>query len=567
MRLPHKIIRKKDLIFKGIILFSSWLGIFSLASCIENKPPQFTISPTIYQNPNPRVPLAAIIKFSTNEPVHTKINVSDGKRTWDITFDDSYKPVEGLPIIGMRPNQQHQFQISIRDAANNEINAPEVLKFTTPPLPNDPKEFPPIDITVKHKDKMEPGITMLSVRRRMVGRGHWKFNRKFGMLLALDSEGEVIWYCRFNSRISDFKRLYNGNLLYITQDYRVIESDLLGNIVKSWYAKYRPQGLTTESIPVETVTFHHEIDELPSRNFVVLGTESRIINNYYTSETDINAPRKTQKVIGDQIIEFQRDGKIVWHWNAFEHLDPFRIGYQTLNDYWAIRGFPNAVDWTHANGLLYNEKDDSLLISMRKQDAVVKIDRATGNIKWIIGEPSGWPVKLHDRLLKLEGKMRWFYHQHAPRPTPAGLLLFDNATFQARPFNPSVSPADSYSRVVEYAIDEEKMTAREIWSSEKQHDEGAVVSYAMGDVGWLPKKGNILAAYGWLLPQDEIRKITWDTVRSFLSWSRVREYTHTNPPELVWEVVMKDKAKKKPIGWIIFGAERMPSLSLSLQPN
>ncbi len=565
--LQNSIIIKKVLVSVGTILLGSGIGIFPLTCLGDTKPPTFTGPPTIVQNPNPRVPLAAVIRFSTDEPVRTKITVSDGKRAWDIAFDDSYKPAEGLPIIGMRPNQQHQFHISIRDAADNETNAPEVLQFTTPPLPSNPKEFPPIDIPVKHIDKMEPGFTMLSVRRRMPGRGHWKFNRGFGMLLTLDSEGEVVWYCRFDERISDFKRLYNGNLVYITQDYRVIEIDLLGNIVQSWYAKDRPQGLTAKSIPVETVTFHHEIDELPSRNFVVLGIKSRMIDNYYTSETDPNAPRKTQQVIGDQIIEFQRDGKIVWHWNAFEHLDPFRIGYQTLNDYWAIRGFPKAVDWTHANGLLYNNQDDSLLISMRKQDAVVKIDRATGQIKWIIGEPSGWPVKLHDRLLKQEGKMRWFYHQHAPRPTPAGLLLFDNGTFQARPFNPSVSPANSYSRAVEYAIDEEKMTVREIWSSEKKNDEDTVVSYAMGDVGWLPKMGNILVAYGWLLPQDEISKITWDNVRQFPSWSRVREYTHTNPPELVWEAVMKDDSQKKTIGWIIFGAERIQSLSPSHNGN
>ncbi len=558
MQLQNSIIIKK--VFVGTILFGSWI---SPLTCIgDTKPPTFTVPPTIYQNPNPRVPLAAVVRFSTDEPVHTKINISDGKRTWDIVFDDSYKPADGLPIVGMRPNQQHQFHISIRDAADNETNAPEVLQFTTPPLPSNPKEFPPIDISAKHLEKMEPGITMLSVRRRMPGRGHQKFNKGFGILLVLDSEGQVVWYCRFNSRISDFKRLHNGNLVYITQDYRVVEIDLLGNIVKSWYAKYRPDGPTAESISVETVTFHHEIDELPSLNFVVLGTEHRMIDNYYTSETDPNAPRKTQMVIGDKIIEFQRDGKIVWHWNAFEHLAPFRIGYQTLNDYWAIRGFPDAVDWTHANGLLYNNQDDSLLISMRKQDAVVKIDRATGRIKWILGEPSGWPVKLHERLLKPEGKMHWFYHQHAPRPTPAGLLLFDNGTFQARPFKSTVSPANSYSRVVEYAIDEEKMTVREIWSSESQNDKDAVVSYAMGDVGWLPKKGNILVAYGWLLPQDEISKITWDNVRNFPSWSRVREYTHTNPPKLVWEAVMKDDSKEEPIGWIIFGAERISSLSL-----
>jgi len=37
--------------------------------------------------------------------------------------------------------------------------------------------------------------------------------------------------------------------------------------------------------------------------------------------------------------------------------------------------------------------DHSLLISMRHQDAILKIDRASGEIRWILGEPIGWSTK------------------------------------------------------------------------------------------------------------------------------------------------------------------------------
>jgi len=70
------------------------------------------------------------------------------------------------------------------------------------------------------------------------------------------------------------------------------------------------------------------------------------------------------------------------------------------------------------------------------------------------------------------------------------------------------------------------MTVHEVWFSEKRGDDDAVVSFAMGDVDWLPKTGNILVAYGWLLPQDEISKITWKNIINFRAWIRVREYTH-----------------------------------------
>jgi hypothetical protein len=62
-----------------------------------------------------------------------------------------------------------------------------------------------------------------------------------------------------------------------------------------------------------------------------------------------------------------------------------------------------------------------------------------------------------------------------------------------------------------------------------------------------------------LLPQDEINHLTWENLLHFRAWSRICEYTHSHP-ELVSEVVMEDNSKDEPIGWIVFGAERIPSL-------
>jgi arylsulfate sulfotransferase len=546
------------------LIAGTFVSLFPFTCFGEDKPPEFTVPPTISQNPNPRVPLAAIVQFSANEPVQTTLKISDGKREWERVFDHSRQPKDGLPVIGMRPNQAHHISVTIRDAAGNETQFPQALKFTTPPLPVEGNEFPPYQITVNQQDRIEPGITLLTIRRRIAGQGltqaERQFNQGFGMLLALDAEGEVIWYYRFESRISDFEPLDNGHFVYLTQDYRLLEIDLLGNIVASWYAAGRPKG-PAEGIPIETITLHHEVEVLPNGNFVVLGTERRAIDNYYTSETDPNAPRKTQNVMGDQIIEFQRDGQIVWRWNAFDHLEPFRIGYETFGNYWVRRGFPDTLDWSHANGLLYDELDDSLLISLRHQSAVLKIDRTSQKIQWILGDPEGWPKALQDKLLKPEGKMRWPYHQHAPNPTPHGtLLLVDNGNYQANPFKPPVPPYQTYTRAVEYAIDEKNMTVREIWTSE-EYGKDSVVSFAMGNVKWLPKTDNILVSYGLVLARDKLKQYTWGSTLSSNSWTRIREYTHTTPPQLIWEVIINGDPKKDGPGWNVFGVKRIPKLN------
>ena len=71
---------------------------------------------------------------------------------------------------------------------------------------------------------MEPGVTLFNPRRRRVGRGQdlAEFNAEFGMLMALDPAGEVVWYYRVDSRVSDFEKLRDGNLIFVTADFRLI---------------------------------------------------------------------------------------------------------------------------------------------------------------------------------------------------------------------------------------------------------------------------------------------------------------------------------------------------------
>tara|TARA_Y100000389_G_C16994500_1_gene286527 strand:+ start:269 stop:433 length:165 start_codon:yes stop_codon:yes gene_type:complete len=52
---------------------------------------------------------------------------------------------------------------------------------------------------------------------------------------------------------------------------------------------------------------------------LVLSTEAREINDYYSSETDAQTPRKKQKVMGDVVVEFNPKGEIVHQWNSFDH--------------------------------------------------------------------------------------------------------------------------------------------------------------------------------------------------------------------------------------------------------
>ncbi len=527
----------------------------------------FTQLPTVIQNPNPTVPLAAVVQFTANHHVRTTVELWDGDRRWAIKFDQN--PAEGLPIVGMRANRRHELILAIEDVDGNVIQAPETLTYTTPPLPTDDLKFPPIRVMVSKPEQMEPGLTLTSVRRRRFGQLTDLTNEErnfllfFGLLVALDAAGEVVWYHQMDICFSDFAQLRNGNIMYLTLDHHIIEIDLLGNEVTSWRSAGSPFPARADHvIDIDTLSFHHFIDELPNGNIIAFSTMSKVIDDYWSSEEDPDAPRKRKKIMGDEIVEFQRDGTVVWRWRAFDWLDPYRLGYEALYIYWLMHGFADFVDWTHGNGLWLDESDDSLIISLRHQDALFKIDRKTGEIKWILGEPTDWSEDLQKKLFQPENGMRWPYHTHAPSITPRGtILLFDNGNYRARPFAPPFPPNQSYSRAVEYAIDTDEMTIRQVWESDTAEGD-AMVTYAMGDADWLPKTGNVLVTYGFCYPKNNITdEMDWITMNDMVYQTRIREVAYTNPPEVVWEIRMDEEGEENPThSWQTYGSDRIASL-------
>ena len=95
-----------------------------------------------------------------------------------------------------------------------------------------------------------------------------------------------------------------------------------------------------------------------------------------------------------------------------------------------------------------------------------------------------------------------------------------------------------------------------MWQSEAFGPD-RVIAVAMGDVDWLPETGNVLVAYGALLDPEAIGEVEWPSGSRlrFNQWTRLREYRRTDPPEVVYEVVLE--TGEPDLGWTLFGAERI----------
>ncbi len=89
-------------------------------------------------------------------------------------------------------------------------------------------------------------------------------------------------------------------------------------------------------------------------------------------------------------------------------LKPTRIAFD------ATVGQPDATDRVHLNSLWHDARYDSILVSLRHQDAVVKFSRETGELIWILGPRESWEGFEQYLLLPAGSPFRWQYHQGDP---------------------------------------------------------------------------------------------------------------------------------------------------------
>ena len=534
----------------------------------------FTENPRICQNPNRRVPLVALIFYRLDAPAPADIIIDNGKSRRTIHFNSGRDPAAGLPLVGMRAGTEHKITLTVGDSD------PVDFRYTTPPLPANSTDFPPIKVVTSNPSEMEPGYTFLSVRRTVPLRAHWatarqlKFEENWGMIVALDAEGEVVWYYQSDARIAGVHLLANGNLFFHHVDFRTIEMDICGNVINQFHASRRPGGDVANSVAIDADSLHHQPHEMPNGNFLALTANARKIDDYYTDIVDPEAPRKTQRVVGDKIVEFTPTGKIVWDWNTFDYLDTKRVGYGLLEPYWWVRGYPRHLDWTHGNGVAYDAHDDSVIVSLRHQDAILKIDRSTKEIVWILGDHAGWNSGLEKKLLTRVGDFGWPYHGHNPRITGEGtFIMYDNGIVGAIPPEPRKPANVCFARGVEFQVDRGKLEVREIWSSATDNPEDRVISWAMGDAHRLPDTGNMLIIDSCCLPPGEAlnrsgsisrddlewkygERNSWH-VSDYPCWARIREFK-AGSDDVAFEVHIDDEPQI--ISWQVYGGSRAASL-------
>lgn len=388
-----------------------------------------------------------------------------------------------------------------------------------------PVDLPPITLTVRDAERATPGLTVFPIALwAPIADAGW------GYLVAVDEAGEVVWWHRTGS-------LNIGLWVEPDEDgYPVVyTTDFVGDAMAITMATGEVRRLSPETLGVDTV--HHEVRPAPGGGLALMSSEVRAITGW---------GGETYNIVGDVMLEADWDGTVRWSTSILDHVDPTAVYTADMHaTFWEIPPYLEVVDtpkdWSHGNAMELDAAEDAWVASFRNLDWLVSFDRTTGGANWAFG-PGG--------DFALDDGARWFSRQHAPALTDAGTwLVYDNGNARA-----DAAPDETpWSRVVEYALDTETMTATEVWS------------YAAEDPYFCPIVGDVdrLAPDRHLITDGAVFGGTVDLDGASIPHfsARVREVVGLEAPEVVFEVVVGSPGDTTADGVSVYRAERIPALT------
>jgi arylsulfate sulfotransferase len=489
---------------KAMLLFVAVLAI-AMAS-----PGLTIISGPTFTPAGANAPLAGTLQLATDLPSRVSVAVNDGVTNWQRDFFD-FGTNHSVPLYGFRPARTNEITVTLVDQQRNAITAPQLVAFISSPLPTN---FPNLTLFQSQPNLMEPGYTLFRAEL------HTSTN---GYAIILNSGAEVIWY-GIVPATADLRMLSNGDL-FMPCVTNFQEFNLLGNQVNAWLV---PTNLLIEVDAHEGVPTDHG-------TFLYLSDATETISNYPTSVTVSNAPLATATISYQKVVEISAtNASLLNTWSPITQLDPRRISY-------LVARIGTVWDSEHANAIIEDPSDDSLIVSMRSQNAVIKFSRATGQLKWILGPPDNWGVPWQPFLLTPVGTpFAWEYGQHAPVFTPQGtLLMFDDGNFRASPYATSVPDANNYSRAVEYQINEDTMEVTQVWDYGRTNEAYRLYVDHEGNAEPEPQTGNVLIDF------SAVKYINGVAPSSFGPSAyvvRLTEVTHDPTPQVVFDLEVSEFA-------------------------
>ena len=475
---------------------------------------------SVFINPYDVAPLTAVIDRAGKDikDIHVRV-LGKPNGGIDIAYNVSEHALlthDGVPIWGLYPDYLNEVEVSYVFNGEKKV---EKYKIYAQPIVTYSRDYRFSHMQKMKVNKVDPAFknrlylinnTITSVYKPLDwkngGAASWNdFTENF----VVDTQGEVRWYLdyqkfydRSERRVMDggmmmgFHQLPNGDLSW-GMAQRYMRYDMMG---KEVYNRELPRGY---------IDLSHEVMPLKGDHLLLRVGKY----NYH------HADGRLSHTIRDHIIEVDGSGKVVDEWDLNEifgknvyrsnlikaldaravclniDMDAKEIKISDDLPFGDVTSTGTGRNWAHVNSVDYDPSDDSIIISSRHQDAVIKIGRDK-QVKWIMGAHKGWSDKFKDKLLQPvdskgnkivcedeyskcpgyesdKGGFDWQWTQHTAfridsksKKGEIYLSVFDNG--DTRGMEQPAIAGMKYSRAVVYKIDENKKTVEQIWEYGKE---------------------------------------------------------------------------------------------------
>ncbi len=272
-------------------------------------------------------------------------------------------------------------------------------------------------------------------------------------IFKVDKEGKIKYYKKTNKVAFDFRKelTESGDTRYM---YLEATADNFAGL--------------TSLLPCDLVVMDEDYNEverinylledgttipLENHSYLYLGDNHYILTTYKAVEREETINSETKKIyVMDSYIQEIKEGKILWEFNSTKY--PEFYEYSSVEN---LNYEKSYQDYMHINSLEIDKTDGNLICSYRSIDAIVKIDRKTGELIWILGGKGD--------QFKLTEKQKFSKQHSAISIGNSTIMIYDNGN------------SNKKSRILKIKINEKNKKVEEY----KEYDTG-VYAYMMGSV-------------------------------------------------------------------------------------
>lgn len=293
-------------------------------------------------------------------------------------------------------------------------------------------------------------------------------NKTPGYLVIVDNYGTPVYYRYFSKVLNSFGIQPNKLLSFMGRS----GTNPMFYIMDSTY---------TIVDSVKSVTYKpdpHDFMAMKNEHFLFICGAPK------TLDMTAYGGKKSATVTGCVVQELDENKNVVFQWSTWDHFN--------ISDSYADLTV-SSVDLIHPNSIDIDDDGNIFLIS-RSMNEVTKINRQTGEIMWRLGGKNN--------QFTFTDPSSMFSMPHDFRLLPTGnFTIYDNGNER----NPS------YSRSLEYTIDQVNKTIDLVWSYDANKE---FYSGSSGSTQRLPA-GNTVIGYGYDLSSPAVIEVHYDKSVAF----------------------------------------------------